>query len=878
MWNKVANIILRNRFLILGIFALLSVWFAYYTITGLKIDNKYGNMLPEDTETQQTYKKFKEMFGEDGSTLVIAAQDDDLYTKEKFLKWKKLGDSILKMDGVTGVISEAKLITLINDTVNERFIPKPIFTDTSFKEKSIEKIIEEIRLNPIYNGLLYNDSAKVTLMMVSIKEEFLLNKKKQKVVLDIEALAQTYDKDFGVIHFAGLPHMRVLIGKRVLSEMYIFIGLSILASSILMYFFFRSFRVTMICNIVVLVTVLWSLGTIGLLGYNVSIMMALIPPLMIVIGIPNCIYLYNKYHQEYQLHRNKAKALHRTIRKTGVAMWLTNVTTALGFMTFLLASSQKFFEFGVISSLNIMLCYVVSLCLIPIFASFSKNPLDRHLAHLDRKYAVGIMEKLVVITAKYRPLVYVITIIVTVGSGIGIYFMKVTGNLTGDLPAKDPILKDIKFIEANFGGAVPFEVLIDYKQSGRLFNNSTLSQVEEVQNMFSRDTLFAKSISIVDFVKAINMAYYNNDQTQFKLIATRDKLRLKKYLEKIGKENNSRFSLNEVVDTNRHIIRIRTSMRDLGSYEVADHVRLIKHNIDSIMNPDKAQIEKYYEKALKGKKVYYDSIFDNYSYIFNSMTSVISKGNDDLQLKFDTDPSLLKKYYSKANFNDQLRTAIDNEYYDVDLTGTSVVASEGTQYLVNNLLSSIIFAVISIALLMSVLFYSFRMVVVSMIPNLIPMIFTAGIMGWFGIPLKPSTLLIFSIALGITVDNTIHFLARYRQELKLKKWDLKECVAISIRETGLSIIYTSVILFFGFIVFIFSDFGGTQALGYLSAMTYFVALFTNLVLLPCLLLSYERRITTKSFIEPLFDVYDEESDVDYDQMVIKSEEQLPNFD
>jgi predicted RND superfamily exporter protein len=355
-------------------------------------------------------------------------------------------------------------------------------------------------------------------------------------------------------------------------------------------------------------------------------------------------------------------------------------------------------------------------------------------------------------------------------------------------------------------------------------------------------------------------------------------LRLKKYLEKIGKENNSRFSLNEVVDTNRHIIRIRTSMRDLGSYEVADHVRLIKHNIDSIMNPDKAQIEKYYEKALKGKKVYYDSIFDNYSYIFNSMTAEISKGNDDLQLKFDTDPSIIKKYYSKANFNDQLRTAIDNEYYDVELTGTSVVASEGTQYLVNNLLSSIVFAVISIALLMSVLFYSFRMVVVSMIPNLIPMVFTAGIMGWFGIPLKPSTLLIFSIALGITVDNTIHFLARYRQELKLKKWDLKECVAISIRETGLSIIYTSVILFFGFIVFIFSDFGGTQALGYLSAMTYFVALFTNLVLLPCLLLSYERRITTKSFIEPLFDVYDEESDVDYDQMVIKSEEELPNFD
>jgi predicted RND superfamily exporter protein len=191
---------------------------------------------------------------------------------------------------------------------------------------------------------------------------------------------------------------------------------------------------------------------------------------------------------------------------------------------------------------------------------------------------------------------------------------------------------------------------------------------------------------------------------------------------------------------------------------------------------------------------------------------------------------------------------------------------------VNNLLQSIIFAIISIAALMAVLFYSFRMVVVSMIPNIIPMIVTAGIMGWFGIPLKPSTLLIFSIALGITVDNTIHFLAHYRHELRAKKHDLKECVAISIRETGLSIIYTSVILFFGFIVFVFSDFGGTQALGYLSAITYFVALFTNLILLPCLLLSYERMLTTKAFEEPIMELYEDEDDTDWDLLTIEEKD------
>ncbi len=873
MWNKLANIILRNRFLILGVHALLTVLFGYYTITGLKIDNKYGNMLPEDTETQQTYIKFKEMFGEDGSALVIGIQNDSLFTESKFRKWKELGDSILQMGGVNSVVSEAKIFTLRNDIQNEQFIAKPVFSDVSFQEKSIDSIKKEVRNNPLYKNMLYNDSSNVSLMMVSIDEQYLQDRTKQKVVMHIEDLARTYEKEFGKVHFAGLPHMRVLIGKRVMAEMYIFVALSIAVSSLIMYFFFRSIRITMICNIVVLVTVVWAMGTIGMLGYNISIMMALIPPLMIVIGIPNCIYLYNKYHQEFRQHKNKAKALSRTIRKTGTAMWLTNVTTALGFVTFCFTSSSKFFEFGVISTLNIMLCYVVSISLVPIFASFSKNPPEKHLRHLDRKMAVGLLDWLVDLTAKHRKWIYLITIVITIGGGSGIVFMKVTGNLTGDLPSDDPILKDIQFMEANFGGAVPFEVMVHYKEKGRLFSKNTLERVEQVQQSFTDDTLFAKSLSIVDFVKVVNMSYYNNDPDRYTLISKRDMLRLKKYVDNFSvSNNNSAFSLKELVDTSQCVLRIRTQMKDIGSYEVSDEVMLVENRIDSIMNPDKKDIERLFAKVQKGKKMYIDSILDNYTSVYNSLTDVLSNGNSDKQLAFDSDPELVKSYYNKPDFTKKLRKAIDNEYYDVQLTGTSVVASVGTQYLVDNLLSSIIFAVLSIAALMSILFYSFRMVVVSMIPNLIPMVVTAGIMGWFGIPLKPSTLLIFSIALGITVDNTIHFLAHYRHELKMKKWDLKDCIAISIRETGLSIIYTSVILFFGFIVFIFSDFGGTQALGYLSAITYFVALFTNLILLPSLLLSYERRLTTKSFEEPLFEIYDEESDIDWNLLEVYTED------
>lgn len=871
MWNKVANLILRNRFIILAVMALLTVWFGYYTITGIRIDNKYGNMLPKDTDAQREYLMFKKLFGEDGSTLVIAIQEDSLYTKKKLLKWKELGDTINKIDGVNSVISEARLVTIRNNKEATRFDARPIFSDIRFKDKSVDSIKREIRSNPLYKGLLYNDSTNVSLMMISLDEKYLMDKNKQKLVIDIEQLADSYSPYLGKMHFAGLPHMRVLIGKRVMSEMYIFIALSILVSSALMYFFFRSIRVTIISNIVVLITVIWAMGTIGLCGYNLSIMMALIPPLMIVIGIPNCIYLYNKYHQEYRAHRNKAKALHRVIKKTGTAMFLTNVTTALGFITFLFTNSEKFYEFGVISSINIMLCFVVSLCLIPIFASFSKNPPERHLKHLDRKAAVGLLEKLVYITSFKRGWIYGITLLLTAISCIGIFFMKVTGNLTGDLPANDPILKDVEFIQKNMGGAIPYEIMIFYKEKGRLFSNDNLEKIEEVQAMLRKDTLFSKSLSLVDFVKVINMAYYDNNPDEYRLIANRDKLRLKKYISNFTTASaNTTFSLKELVDTANCVLRVRTQMKDIGSYEVLEHTDIVKKRLDKILNPDKAEIERQFAKVEKGNRAYIDSIVYNHSGVYNSLTAELADGNAEKQMEFDSDFDLVKKYFNQPGFDSTLRKAINHEYYDFNITGTSVVASEGTQYLLVNLFSSMIFAVISIAALMCVLFYSFRMVVVSMIPNLIPLVMCAGIMGWFNIPLKPSTLLIFSITLGITVDNTIHFLARYRQELQNKNLDIKECVAISIRESGLSIIYTSVILFFGFIVFVWSKFGGTQALGYLSAITYAIALFTNLIVLPALLMSLERKLTTRSFSEPFFEIYDEEEDIDLDALEVRS--------
>lgn len=869
MWRKFATLILKNRLFILCIITILTVFFGYYAVTSLKIDNKYGNTLPKESEAQSNYLKFKEKFGEDGSTLVLAVKTDSLYTETNFTKWKELGDSILQYDGVLSVISEATLFTLKNNIKENRFEIKRIFSDLSFGEKSIDSIEAEVKYNPIYNDLLYNDSTNVSLILIGMNEKFLADKRKSGVVFKIENLAASYEKYFGKVHFAGLPHMRVVVAKRIVWEMYIFLGLSVFASSLLLYIFFRSFRVVMQCNLVVFISVIWALGTIGLFGFNLSIMMALIPPLMVVIGVPNCVFLVTRYHQEVVRHGNKIKALYTMICRIGAVTFLTNLTTALGFCTF--TSSEKLAEFGIISSINIMVVFILSICIIPILASFSKIPKERHLKHLNRVYSKGFIEKIVYLVSYKRNWIYACSLVVLIISIIGMTKIKATGNITADLPKDDPILKDLQFVEKNFGGAVPFEITINYKQPGRLYKQETLRKVEAIQDTLAKDTLFSKSISLVDFIKVINMAYYGNDSSQYKIISNRDKLRLKKYIGNFDLSNagGGNLSLKELVDTLGTTLRIRSQMKDLGSYEVANKVDSLRERIDLMLNPEKKDLERLYAKVESGKKAYIDSIVYNYPDVYNNLTAILSKGDADKQLAFDMDPEKVKKYYKQADFSKKLRKAINDKYYDLVFTGTSVVASEGTQYLFISLIQSLVFAILSISALMAVLFRSMRIIIISMIPNIIPLLFTAGVMGWFGIPLKPSTLLVFGIALGITVDNAILFLAKYRQELKLHTWDLKHAILLSLRETGLGIFYTSIILFFGFIMFVFSQFGGTKALGLLVSLTILVGMATNLIILPALLLTLQRLVTTKSFEEPYFIIYDEEEDIELDNLQIE---------
>lgn len=863
MWFKLSQFILRNRILILALILSVTVFLGYFAVTNIKIDNTYGTMLPKDSPPKQDYELLKKSFGGNESLLIFAIDHDDLYSEEAFLAWYDFGEKVNAFDAVDSVLSEAHLYQLTKDSEEKRFYFDAVIKRRPESQAEIDSIKSVVRSNPLYKGILYNEETNASLMMVFINESIMRDMKKANVLFEVEAIAKDYEPILGPIRTSGMPHIRVAVGAKLKGELGLFIGLSIGVTSLLLYIFFRSFKIVLIANTVVFAGVIWSLGSIGALDYQLSILMVLIPPLIIVISIPNCIFLINKFHQEIKIHGNKAKALSRVIQKIGNATFLTNLTTALGFSTFIFTNSERLSEFGLIASINILFVFLLSITILPIVLSYSKIPKNKHLKHLEKQWLHYTVEKLEALSLHHRKWVFIGSAVVVLIAVTGTLQIKATGNITGDLPQNDPITNDLLFIQDNFGGSIPFDVLLDTKKKSTYYNR--FEEIDSAQRYLESFGEFSKSLSIADAIKVANMAYSDNNPEKFEIPSQAKLKRIAEYIENTAGESTG---TNGFVDSTQTLTRITAQIQDLGSYEIQALIDSMRPKFESIINPSKAFTDSIFTviKTQKGadKDASLAALYAYSPIIASDLKAMYAGGNGDM-----VEENFLYTYHADTDFNDSLAKAIDLNEWGVTFTGTSVVASNGTQYLVVNLIISLAIAIVMIGILMSILFRSWRMVLVSLVPNFIPLLFTAGVMGFAGIPIKPSTLLVFSIAFGISVDDTIHFLAKFRQELKLHEHDLRRCILLALRETGTSMIYTSIVLFFGFLMFAFSQFGGTKALGVLVSLTLLVAMFANLLILPSLLLWMEKKISNKALAEPLFQLYDEEEDIELEDLEIE---------
>lgn len=782
-WAKVARIILRNRILILILIAAITVALGFQW-ENMRFSSSEANLLPDDHPMNIQYEGFLEKFGEEGNIVALAIKDERFKEVDEFNSWNTLSKKLDAFPEVDYVVSTDNLQELVMDKENNRFALSKFLKENPASNSEVDSLLQHLYDElPFYEGLLYNKETGTIRTLVYLDKD-IVNTSVRKVFIlkDLTNLINEFEEETGLdVRISGMPYIRTLNSQNIIDEIGIFIGAALLITSLIFFFFFRSIRATLISMCVVLIGVMWAFGILGLLQYEITVLTALIPPLIIVIGIPNCIFLINKYQQEVKKHGNQGLALQRVISKIGNATLMTNVTTACGFATFIITDSKLLTEFGIVASINIIGIFILSLLIIPIVYSFMYPPKTKHLKHLNKKWIDGFVNWMERIVREKRITIYVVSIVALILSIIGIYQIDISGSLIEDMPKKTDFYKDIKFFDEEFTGIMPIEIVVDTERKKGVLKPATLKRINELQNFIDEIPELSKPLSVVNLVKYSKQAFYNGIPKYYQLPTSQENT----FIMDVAKNSSGNENLLEnFVDSTGQVARITTFIKDVNTERMED--------------------------------------------IEQSLLQEIAK-------------------------------TFPEDRYTSYITGKALLFLKGTKYLVKNLVLSLSLAIGLIGLFMAYLFRSFRMIAISLIPNILPLVVTAGVMGFAGVPIKPSTILVFSIAFGISVDDTIHFLAKYRQELMANHWRIQKSVYAALRETGVSMFYTSIVLFFGFSVFMTSSFGGTVALGGLVSATLLFAMLANLILLPSLLLSLERSIANKEVLKkPQIDILTEE--------------------
>jgi predicted RND superfamily exporter protein len=781
MWKFLTRILLRNRPVILVFIALLTAFMGW---RGLEVRLSYENasILPADDSYIIDYNQFKKRFGEDGSVTVIGVENSNMFQLKDFNLWYDLTADMSKIAGVEGVMSITKATAIQKNDSLHQFDFVPLVASRPTTQACVDSLKNKILSLKFYDGLLFNSKTDVYILAITLKKSVLNEKIRMTIIDNIVNRAKEYSAQSGhELHYSGLPYIRTVIARTVQHELFLFVILSIIIAAFVLYLFFRSLKVVASSLVVVGISIVFTLGLISLFGFKISILTGVIPSLIVVIAIENCIYILNKYHWEYRNHGNKILALSRVVRRIGFASFMVNTATAAGFAAFILVSNQLLREFGIIAAISIMMEYVLCITLLPIIFSYMDPPSDKHVKHLDNNFFNSILEKILYIIQYKRNWVFSIAGLLLLAGIIGMLNMRTSGKVTDDIHKGNPLYVDLKFFEKQLGGVMPFEISVDTKKKKGVMLFSTIQRIDELQKIISRNKEFSKPLSVAEFAKFSKQAYFNGNPEMYSLPNSMEKTFVLSYFPK--KIDGKQQLLNSFIDSTQQITRISFQMADIGTREMNRLLDSIRPAVDSV--------------------------------------------------------------FAKTD-------------YDVKITGSSVIYTRGTEFLIKHLLFSVLIAIGFISMLMALMFSSLRMIVVSMMPNIIPLIITGAIMGFMGVPIKPSTIIVFSIALGISVDNTIQYLSRYRHELKSTGNNIKLSTLNALREAGFSMIYTSIVLVLGFSVFMVSSFGGTQALGMLVSTTLFIAMFFNMIVLPSLLLVLDKYVVTKAFkSEPVIDIDEE---------------------
>ena len=765
MVRRLSNFIINNRNIFL-ILILSYTLFMGYMSQFVKFNYDFSQTVPDTDEDMMYYNDFKKTFGEDGNVFAVGLKDSSIFNIEKFTLYKDYIKSLESIEGVNGVLGLPTLQILEKNKENKNFTFKELFSPFPTSQKHLDSILSIAKNQKFYDNKITNQDNALTLL-ITINKKVLNSKKRDDLMKSLIIKSSLFESESNIkLHYAGLPYSRYMMAESVKQELSMLLLVSLIVTSIILFIFFRSYDTVIVPIIIIGIVVVWVFGTLSLLGYKITLLTGLLPPLIVVIGIPNCVYMLNYYHFSIEKIKDKKEALLNVIRTIGLITFITNLTTAVGFLVLATTDIKILTEFGIVAGINVIATFFVSIFLLPSIYLVLPAPKSEQTSYLNYSFIKYLINSFINISFNYRRPVFILSSIIVSVSIYGLTKIKSVSYLIDDVPSESPLMKDLKFFEKNFSGVMPLEIVVDSKMKKGVQNLNLLKKVNELENFLMDKDYVSSPISLVSFIKASRQAYYNNNSAYYSLPNNRDKNFILRYISDGYQNNASNENISKsFVDSLGQKLRISLNVADLGSFKL-------------------------------------DSIVNNV-------------------------------------FRPEINKVFKNSKAEVRLTGTTLTFIKGINFLIENLLQSMLLAFFIISVIMSLLFKNFKMVIISLIPNLIPLIFAGGIMGFFGIPLKPSSALVFSIVFGISVDYSIHFLAKFKNELINNSIQIS--ITNTIKQTGKSMIFTSFILFFGFIIFAFSNFGGTIVLGVLTSIILFVAMITNLTLLPSIILRFYKN-------------------------------------
>tara|TARA_Y100001978_G_scaffold31961_1_gene27662 strand:+ start:3991 stop:6261 length:2271 start_codon:yes stop_codon:yes gene_type:complete len=737
----------------------LTIGFAYYAFFStnkLIVDFSLEQMFPENDPERDKYDQFRSEFSREDDKFLLIYSCDDPLSRENIKKLSIIDELINKIVGIQQTTS------LSNIQENDEFLFDEALDDSTW-EAHKEMVLD----HPLYTNLVISEDGKSGAIFVDMKDDVNNQTLRENLFKEIDRGLEIHGRDWDWYE-AGIPVLRTRYVELVSKERSIFIPLGGLVVVLILFFVFRQVNCVVLPMTSIFITLIWVSALMAYLGITINLISYLTYILILIIGCSNCIHILMKYHECIEQEKNIKFAVRRVIKELGGALFLTSLTTAVGFFSLMMTNIRITQEFGFVLGVGVVLMFIIAIITIPIILLYLPSPPQHHIKRLISQSDSFSVDKIDASTKKFPYPILALSILFLIISFVGLKSIDYNISILDDLRPGNSLYDDIMYVDENFGGTLPLEIVIsnfsssttnkDSLSSDNIFNLDFLTKADEFESQIEKISHIKKAISMNDYIKVIANFW----------------------------EPERGMSLPEYDD------------------DIYDYLDLAPSNIGTnLFNSDSTKYR-----------------------ITCRVGNIRSKVADSLKVKVQ---SIFDEVFKGGS-------------QEVLISGSTLLALRTQGFLIRDLTTSFILAFIIIFISMVILFRSIRLSLISILPTIIPLVAAAAIMGFSGIKLRPSTAMTFSIALGIAVDDTIHFLARFRQELKKTK-DVGLAVSNSILSTGKAIIGTTLVLCMGFFTLYFSELVPNHEFGILATIILIIALISSLLLLPVLLnLFYKHKL------------------------------------